>query len=74
MRNQSQFQQTDDLFQNGQGFSSMGEAVTLEPPISEDDYVLSLADEEGLDDLFLDQLASNKSIDRTNLFSEFSFS
>lgn len=52
----------------------MGEAVTLEPPISEDDYVLSLADEEGLDDLFLDQLASNKSIDRTNLFSEFSFS
>jgi len=67
-------QQTDDLFQNGQGFSSMGEAVTLEPPISEDDYVLSLADEEGLDDLFLDQLASNKSIDRTNLFSEFSFS
>jgi len=37
-------QATDDLFPSGQGFSEVGEAMALDPPLSEDDYVLNLAD------------------------------
>ncbi len=34
------------------------EGLVLDPPLSEEDYVFGMTNEEGLDDLFLDQLIS----------------
>ena len=43
-----------DLFSEAAG--SGIEAMALDPPLSEDDYVFNMTNEEGIDDLFLDHL------------------
>ena len=50
----SSLEHGSDIFSEAPGSSI--EALALDPPLSEDDYVFHMADEEGLDDLFLDHL------------------
>jgi len=47
-------QNPSDLFSEAGG--SGLEALALDPPLSEEDYVFGMANEEGIDDLFLDHL------------------
>jgi hypothetical protein len=68
----SRLEATSDLFSEaggggGEGLEGLGEAaasasciegLVLDPPLSEEDYVFGMTNEEGLDDLFLDQLIS----------------
>ena len=61
---------SSDLFSEAggaEGLEGLGEAaaasaciegLVLDPPLSEEDYVFGMTHEEGLDDLFLDQLIS----------------
>jgi hypothetical protein len=66
----SRLEATSDLFSEAgggpDGLEGLGEAaasaciegLVLDPPLSEEDYVFGMTNEEGLDDLFLDQLIS----------------
>jgi len=65
----SRLEATSDLFSEAggpEGLEGLGEAaasaciegLVLDPPLSEEDYVFGMTHEEGLDDLFLDQLIS----------------
>ncbi len=69
----SRLEATSDLFSEAgggggpEGLEGLGEAaasaaciegLVLDPPLSEEDYVFGMTNEEGLDDLFLDQLIS----------------
>jgi hypothetical protein len=59
---------SSDIFSEagGDGLDGLGEGeasaciegLVLDPPLSEEDYVFGMTNEEGLDDLFLDQLIS----------------